>query len=486
MRRFLPVRVYLMAKSFDRILVQPKAEELEQTIQDAVNGLQPLLPNWPNFPFSWPLFLSRIGGQSEGRYQWTIDRHFGREPGLVSLTWWSDFIGRRHFRVSSGENDWPAFTEESRPPLGYIYPSFAYLRNCGNTREWLVACGCGAAGRPADLAWMGSCCGPCHDRLQEGLNPGGPPFPPLNFPSAVQALAFSPKGPDVAVACRGARVFVADERGIRAVAGQTENAGNIWALAWSPDGRFLAFEHRENNSVWILEPKHPLQPPRLLPIASSDGSIHFLAFRPDGASLAILRHDEGLELWNRDEAGVWTMGQSLWDVTSAAYSTRDNALALGNRDGTVTLRDRMGVERDRVRLATIDEDEILFLSFIAEDRALVYLNGNTRGVLGWPAQLGWWRLGTKKPSIACEIPQPSAAALSPDGKFLAIVIHDEQHSPGAVSFWEVATGHHAGTLEWDLHAMLFCLAFHPDGELLAAGADDGIVKLLPWRALLEA
>ena len=93
---------------------------------------------------------------------------------FVSLAWWTDAVGRRHVRVEgeSGREHRGASpplpnNEDPRPPLAHVYPDRLFRRQRAGVDVWLAACACGATGLPEALAWMGPCCGPCHDRRQE-------------------------------------------------------------------------------------------------------------------------------------------------------------------------------------------------------------------------------------------------------------------------------------------------------------------------------
>jgi hypothetical protein len=79
----------------------------------------------------------------------------------------------------------------------------------------------------------------------------------------------------------------------------------------------------------------------------------------------------------------------------------------------------------------------------------------------------------------------SAVAASEDGRHLAWITHDERHSPGEITLWDVERWQEAGRLEWDPEDPLRDLAFSPDGHTLVTGSSAGVVKFWPWRLLLE-
>jgi len=87
--------------------------------------------------------------------------------------------------------------------------------------------------------------------------------------------------------------------------------------------------------------------------------------------------------------------------------------------------------------------------------------------------------------LRANVPLGSITALAPDGRYLAWVVHDQHHSPGSVTFWDVFAAREKAKLEWDSQDMLYDLTFSPDGQTLATGGASGTVKLWPWRQLLE-
>jgi hypothetical protein len=82
----------------------------------------------------------------------------------TQLNWWTDHVGRRHLGVCVATQRDQLVSGPKYPPLSLLYPRVVkVLHRFGRARA-VCFCDCGAWGEPADLAWMGPCCGPCHDR----------------------------------------------------------------------------------------------------------------------------------------------------------------------------------------------------------------------------------------------------------------------------------------------------------------------------------
>jgi hypothetical protein len=109
----------------------------------------------------------------EGWRWWATDASGLRYRGRVDCAWWTDSLGRRHYRVvgqvlADYDRIAPIAFEGDRPPVWRVFPEHLFLRQTAGGWELLAACACGAVGRPEALAWAGDVCGPCHDHRLEG------------------------------------------------------------------------------------------------------------------------------------------------------------------------------------------------------------------------------------------------------------------------------------------------------------------------------
>jgi hypothetical protein len=109
---------------------------------------------------------------------------------LFQVARWSDPVGRRHwsFEMLHGaafdywfEEDQPLTWRESRDePLSRIAGPLqtGHWSVEGGPSQFLVLCRCGLVGTPAQLIWMGTQCGLCHDREQDIDFVRQPEWPP--------------------------------------------------------------------------------------------------------------------------------------------------------------------------------------------------------------------------------------------------------------------------------------------------------------------
>jgi WD40 repeat protein len=429
-----------------------------------------------------------------------IRTYFLHEHSLV-VAWWTDYQQRRHLRVRDVNTYGPLSTLElgSDPPLRYIYPDRVFYRHKDGEHEWFVACDCGIAGRPEHLAWMGDCCGPCHDRREERIpTPAISRSDTLQFDSIpVRGLAFDASGSRLAIGqvyppAGPTYLFVRSiESGEQITLEQLPQV--LRALDISPDGEFLAVGTSSRRTLlWT----HPDGPQPLLPPAVHR-EVEQTLFSFNGEFLATVGVGE-LELLVR-EGDSWLPFFDRPGVSAVSFSPTDDRIAIAGAHGVEVMRLTREEPSDLRRLAvSIPEGyEIAFVGFVAEGRSIVLVYWPTwtpdgGGALSQDRRLEIHPMPSPHepssgPVARITIPGLSVLAVSPDGSTLAWVIHDEQHSPGRVIFWDVAGMRELGGLYWDYGmGMIHEMTFTPDGHTLVTGGEYGTVKFWPWRQLLEA
>jgi WD40 repeat protein len=199
-------------------------------------------------------------------------------------------------------------------------------------------------------------------------------------------------------------------------------------VAFSPDGKSLAIGVSDviklNNGTSLDEERE---------LVGHTGQVGALAWTPDGAILASgAINDNTIRLWNPATGRLirTLTGHTGW-IRSLAVSPDGKLLASGSTDRTIRLWD------------------------IATGRSLHTLEGHT-GLLG-------------------------GVSFSPDGQSLASGSRD-----GTVRLWDVASGQQCSGFKFEAplsqdgvtRYWMTGVAFSPDGKALAAGATDGIVRLL--------
>lgn len=297
------------------------------------------------------------------------------------------------------------------------------------------------------------------------------------------------------------------------------HAESVTALAFSPDGRFLASGSTEIK-LWRVSDGHLL---RTLRKHQGTSTMWSLTFSPDGKLLASADQSVVRLLQVQDGSLLQTL-KGKWSWANAAFSSDGNLLATGDAQGIKIWR-----VQDGCLVRTLRGQPPYFVAFSPDGQLIASASYGT--ITLWRVQDGslLWRLkrypwlsslafspdgqllasgdkgGIKlwrvRDRIAVRIPTGHQynvcfVAFSPDGQFLA-----SREGNGAVKFWRIADG----TLVWQrlpkggfwfqllreleqwsrlpLHPKpplkANCLAFSPDGKLLAIGFSDGTIRL--WR-----
>jgi hypothetical protein len=484
---------------FDRLLLDPTPEALRQALAEAVqtanhrcrSGLLQLPPHLMRDAVTtvqrWP----------EGVYNRSANDDPGQRSTVGGLAWWTDPLGRKHIRVAGrrrepGSQLWANVfypLDGDRPGAWLVHPERLYLRTLpGQSRQLIAVCDdCGAAGPPERLGWMGDCCGPCHDRRQEGSAPA-PPAVLHGHDAAVRAVGFADRAGRVVSLAGYYRVgpaalgpqqtevpFLAWDRAdgtphkLRLPRQNWEDA-NL-ALAIHPDGQTVAAGSLGTVALWdAVTLKRRAQ-------WSVGSRIGRLAFAPNGRMLGVVSVSRTM-LWALDAEGN---RQLSWDRPG-----RDSCLAFAP-DGSWLALGRAGlVMRQDIEPYLLAEFPLLpapsvnDLAFSPDGRTLALAINDGSHLLNRPGEVRTWDVVRERPGpLRGTTPRPVVAvAFTPDGRFVVAACLDR-----AVRFWEASTGELHATLEWHLGAVL-CLAFSADGQTLATGSADGTVKLWPWRALL--
>jgi WD40 repeat protein len=220
--------------------------------------------------------------------------------------------------------------------------------------------------------------------------------------------------------------------------------GDSNAAAFSPDGRTFALWLAGRISLvdWASE--------RVLrTLTTAPHRVLFLAFSPDGRTLAAGNLDHTITLWEAASGRLLrTLTGHTMPVGRVAFSPDGRTLAAGSwshldAEGTGT---ESGLEQEG--------DDTITLWEAASGRLLRTLTGHTKSVF--------------------------SVTFSPDGRTLASGSWDH-----TIKLWDVASGRLLRTLTNHTNGV-FSVAFSPDGRTLAAGSADRTITLWDVPAIMEA
>lgn len=239
----------------------------------------------------------------------------------------------------------------------------------------------------------------------------------------------------------------------------TGHKGDVYSLAWSPDGATLVSAGMDGSlRFWNVEGEAKS------PVAAHASEINVVAYSPDGHTVATGSDDGRIGLWNAHTGDLQAyLPPRGSPVVSLAFGVDGRTLYAGNHDGGLIQHRLSRVVESRELTRIEGRIEVLDLS----------PDGRYLALAGGPYQATLVEL-TETPRVTV-IPldrsKSIAVTFSPSGKQLAIGT-----TRGEVLLFDLPSGELVRRSSAQVD-QIRTLAYTPDESLLISGSEDGHLRL---------
>jgi WD40 repeat protein len=297
------------------------------------------------------------------------------------------------------------------------------------------------------------------------LATGAEVLPCLEGPGTSNVVAVSGDDRLVAIGGGTGEVPIFDTATGARVAVLPGRLDTAWALAFRPDGAEIAVGTQNAHlSTWDVRTARLIGEQQL----ERAGGITALAWSPDGAMLASAARDTTIRIWDgalaRQLAALDGHEEAPW---SLAFRADGAELYSSASDGSTRVW-AMG-ERDEARVLRGHSSYVYGVAMAAEDSLLV--SG------AWDGTVRAWDVGAAAAVATLAMPEGAsrlvlAVAVRPDGSGLAASCDG-----GFIGLFSAASGRLVASQGGGPSQAAHALAFSPDGAVLAASTSDRVELL---------
>jgi WD40 repeat protein/tRNA A-37 threonylcarbamoyl transferase component Bud32 len=224
------------------------------------------------------------------------------------------------------------------------------------------------------------------------------------------------------------------------------------------------------NFVWhyLWRLGHDFPKPTVL--YSHQGDAYHVTFDPQGKTMASAGRDGMVGLWDlAAKAVIKNYKVSRKDCNEVAFAPDGQAFATASEDGTARVWDR-ATGKEEITFGG-HRGEVVSVAFCPDGKSLASA-GQDKLVRIWERATGRERCALSGHQSRIE-----SLAFSRDGRMLASVggVERPQPTDGQVILWDLSAGE--ARFRWQMAGAFRCVAFSPDGGLLAAAGDGSMIYL---------
>jgi WD40 repeat protein len=253
--------------------------------------------------------------------------------------------------------------------------------------------------------------------------------------------------------------------GVRPVKTFSRNNAAVSMLAFSPDGKTLASSHHDGKvELWNITEQQP-----------TERSLHghgrriatSVAYSPDGKTLASAGIDRKVNIWDV-AAGRLLVEAPRHPGIVHSVAMNPKAAALATVSGGKYLKVWDLADPKQPRLAFDEEaDSSYLVAWSADGKRLASASGDNN------QNITLWEVETKK---------AATQRLSHPGQVHALAFHPRQPMLAAagwesVTLWDTSSLQLTAEMKHPRSESILCIAFNPDGTVLASGDRAGALTL---------